>query len=192
MKPVFFSNQLLFRKWLEKNHSKEKELIVGFYKVSTGKPSLTWSQSVDEALCYGWIDGVRNSIDEESYSIRFTPRNPKSNWSLINLKKVEELKKKGLMRAPGLEVHGKRVNKSADYSYEISPLSLTDEFGKQFRKNKKAWDWFSAMPTSYRKVTVKWVMTAKQETTKQKRLDELISDSAAGMKIKAMRFGDKK
>ena len=102
-KPIFFADSNKLRKWFEKNHKKEKELIVGFYKVSSGKPSITWSQSVDEALCFGWIDGIRISIDEESYCIRFTPRNPKSNWSAINIKKVEELKKLGLMKPEGLD-----------------------------------------------------------------------------------------
>jgi uncharacterized protein YdeI (YjbR/CyaY-like superfamily) len=100
-RPRFFPSQLDFRKWLEKNHNKETELIVGFYKVGTGKPSLTWSQSVDQALCFGWIDGIRKSIDNESYCIRFTPRKPSSNWSAINIKKVEELTKLGLMKPEG-------------------------------------------------------------------------------------------
>lgn len=108
MNAVFFPTQKLLRMWFEKNHKKEKELYVGFYKVSTEKPTVSWSQSVDEALCFGWIDGIRKSIDDESYCIRFTPRNPKSNWSGINIKKVEQLTKLGLMKPEGLNAFSLR------------------------------------------------------------------------------------
>ncbi len=112
MKPVFFKSGTEFREWLSKNHLSEKELYVGYYKVDTGKPSLTWSESVDQAICFGWIDGVRKSIDKESYCIRFTPRNPKSNWSEVNIKKAEELISKGLMQPKGLELYNNRKIKS--------------------------------------------------------------------------------
>ncbi|MCE1164223.1 MAG: YdeI/OmpD-associated family protein [Bacteroidetes bacterium] len=193
MKPVFFSGRNSFRKWLEKNHSVKKEVIAGFYKIGTGRKSMIWSESVDEALCFGWIDGIRRKYDDESYTIRFTPRNPKSNWSLVNINKVKRLKKLGLMRPAGLKAYRYFDERAKEnYSYEIPALELTHDYEKSFRKNKKAWDWFSKMPPSYRKVCVKWVMTAKQEATRLKRLNELIGDSEAGIKIKPMRIGGNK
>ena len=179
--PIFFANQADFRKWLQKNHRKETELLVGFYKVHSGKPSMTWSQSVDEALCFGWIDGVRKSIDEDSYQIRFTRRKSTSIWSAINIKKVEELTKQGLMQPAGLASFEKRTEvKSKIYSYEKDKVELTQSFRKLFKANKKAWDYFQSLAPSYRKVSAHWVMSAKQETTKIKRLNQLIADSAAG------------
>ena len=122
MKPVFFPTQLDFRKWLDKNHKKETELLVGYYKVDSGKLSLTWSESVDQAICFGWIDGIRRSIDRESYSIRFTPRKPKSIWSAINIKKVEDLTKLGLMKPKGIAAFNKREESNSKiYSYETKP-----------------------------------------------------------------------
>lgn len=184
MKPVFFPKQSDFRKWLEKNHDKETEVLVGFYKVGSGKPSLTWSQSVDEALCFGWIDGVRKSIDEESYSIRFTPRKPKSIWSAINIKKVEELTKQGLMHPAGLAAFNKRdENKSKIYAYEREHAKLDKEFEKRFKSNKKAWAFFQLQAPYYRKVATYWVMSAKQEATRISRLEKLIKASEAGQKV---------
>jgi uncharacterized protein YdeI (YjbR/CyaY-like superfamily) len=179
--PTFFANQSDFRKWLEKNHHRKTELLVGFYKVGSGKPSLTWSQSVDEALCFGWIDGVRKSIDKDSYQIRFTQRKPTSIWSAINIKKIEALTKQGLMQPAGLASFEKRKDsKSQIYSYEKDEAELTPDFTKQFKANKKAWEYFQSLAPSYRKVSVHWVMSAKQESTQIKRLKQLISDSAAG------------
>lgn len=138
MKPIFFSRQADFRKWLEKNHLKETELLVGFYKVGTGKSSITWPQSVDEAICFGWIDGVRKYIDEESYSIRFTPRKSKSNWSAVNIKKVEELTGKGLMKPQGITAFSKREeNRSAIYAYENKPKELPADLEKNLNEIKK-------------------------------------------------------
>jgi len=179
--PTFFAKQSDFRKWLQKNHKKESELLVGLYKVDSGKPSMTWSQSVDEALCFGWIDGVRKSIDKDSYQIRFTQRKSTSIWSAINIKKIEELTKQGLMQPAGLASFEKRTeSKSKIYSYEKDKVDLTQDFKKQFKANKKAWDYFLSLAPSYRKVSAHWVMSAKQEMTKIKRLNQLISDSAAG------------
>lgn len=181
MTPIFFASQSDFRKWLQKNYKKETELLVGFYKVGSGKPSMTWPQSVDEALCFGWIDGVRKSIDKDSYQIRFTRRKPTSIWSAINIKKIEELIKKGLMQPAGLASFEKRTaGKSKIYSYEKDEVELTPRFRKQFKANKNAWDYFQSLAPSYRKVSMHWVMSAKQETTQIKRLNQLISDSAAG------------
>ena len=181
MAPTFFAKQSDFRKWLQKNHKKETELLVGFYKVGSGKPSLTWSQSVDEALCFGWIDGVRKSIDKDSYQIRFTQRKPTSIWSAINIKKIGELTKQGLMQAAGHASFEKRIeSKSKIYSYEKDEAKFNRDFQKHFKANKKAWKYFQSIAPSYRKVSTHWVMSAKQESTKRKRLNELIADSAAG------------
>jgi len=179
--PTFFTNQSDFRKWLQKNHKNKTELLVGFYKIDSGKPSMTWPQSVDEALCFGWIDGVRKSIDKESYQIRFSQRKPTSIWSAINIKKVGELEKQGLMQPGGLASFEKRIeSKSKIYSYEEDEAELSQDFKKQFKANKKAWDYFQALAPSYKKVSIHWVMRAKQELTRVKRLKKLIADSAIG------------
>jgi len=179
--PTFFAKQSDFRKWLQKNHKKEPELLVGFHKVGSGKPSMTWSQSVDEALCFGWIDGVRKSINKDSYQIRFTQRKSTSIWSAINIRKIEDLTRQGLMQAAGLASFEKRIeSKSKIYSYEKDEVELAPSFKKQFKANKKAWGYFQSLAHSYRKVSVHWVMSAKEETTQIKRLNQLISDSAAG------------
>lgn len=187
--PQFFATQDDFRKWLEEHHDKATELVVGFYKVGTGKPSMTWSQSVDQAICFGWIDGIRKSIDHESYLIRFTPRNPKSIWSAVNIKKVEELTRQGLMTPAGLAAFNKRdEKKSAIYSYERDNYALSEAFEALFKANARAWEYFQSMPASYRRPSILWVMSAKQETTRVKRLNELIRDSEAGRKIKPLSY----
>jgi uncharacterized protein YdeI (YjbR/CyaY-like superfamily) len=189
VKPTFFKTPSEWRKWLEKNHHKETELWVGFYKTSSGKPSITWPKSVDEALCFGWIDAIRKSIDEESYVIRFTRRKPKSIWSVVNIKKVEELIKKGLMMEAGLTIFKARdEKKSKIYSFEQEKVELDKNYEKQFKANKEAWKYFQSMPLSYRKPATHWVMSAKQETTRLKRLDTLIRDSEAGRKIKPLSY----
>jgi uncharacterized protein YdeI (YjbR/CyaY-like superfamily) len=180
MMPVFFETQLVFRKWLELNHQKEKELMVGFYKVNSGKPSMTWSESVDQALCFGWIDGIRKSIDKESYQIRFTPRRETSIWSLVNIKKIEHLTKQGLMHPAGIAIYEKRSEDcSRLYTYEKVDESLSPEFEKQFKANKKAWEYFQNLAPSYVKISKKWIMSAKRETTRVKRLEEIIAESEA-------------
>ena len=159
---------------------KETELLVGFYKVDSRKPSMTWSQSVDQALCFGWIDGVRKSIDKESYQIRFTPRKPKSIWSAVNIRKVEELIKQGLMQPAGYaSIENRKENKSIIYSYENTVAEFSSEFEKQFKANKKAWDYFQSLAQSYKKPSINWVMNGKKEATKLKRLKQLIADSHA-------------
>ena len=189
IKPIFFKTPSSFRKWLEKNHDTKKELLVGFYKVKSGKQSITWPESVDEAICFGWIDGVRKSVDDESYCIRFTPRKPKSFWSAVNINKVEELSKQGLMHVSGLNAFAKREEKkSRVYSYEKEPSILAGDFLKKFASNKKAWKFFQSMPRSYQNTAIHWVMEAKQEITKSKRLEELINDSEAGRKIKRLNY----
>lgn len=184
MTPVFFPNSAEFRKWLEENHQTETELFVGYYKVGTKKPSMSWSESVDEALCFGWIDGVRKSLDQESYCNRFTPRNPKSNWSAINIKKVEELIRLGKMAPAGLAAYEKRSDaRSAVYSYENRPEKFEPEMEARFKKNAVAWNFFSTQAPSYRKTNIYWVMSAKQEATKISRLDKLIKASAEGDRV---------
>lgn len=188
-KPTFFPDQSDFRKWLEKNHHRETELFVGFYKVGSGKPSMTWSQSVDQALCFGWIDAVRKSIDNESYMIRFTRRKPTSIWSNINIKKIAELTENGLMRPAGIEAFKLRTeSKSGIYSFEKEEVKLSEEFESEFKANKKAWNWFEKMPASYRKPATHWVMEGKQEATRKSRLQELIRDSEAEIKLKRYRY----
>ena len=181
MTPIFFLTENLFRKWLEKNYDKETELHVGFYKVNSGKTSMTWSKSVDQALCFGWIDGVRLTIDKESYQIRFTPRRKTSIWSAVNIKKMETLSKQGLMHKSGLDIFKQRTeSKSKIYAFENEEVKLSQDFEKIFKKNKVAWDYFKTLAPTYRKPSLNWVMSAKQELTKMKRLNKLISDSELG------------
>jgi uncharacterized protein YdeI (YjbR/CyaY-like superfamily) len=179
--PIFFEKKSDFRKWLQKNHKKETELLVGFYKVGSGKNSMTWSDSVDEALCFGWIDAVRRSIDDESYQIRFTQRKPNSIWSAINITKVEELTKQGLMQPAGLESFAKRKeSRSKIYPHENEEMELDAEFKKLLSANKKAWKYFESLAPSYKKLSISWVMTAKQKATQASRLQTLIADCEAG------------
>lgn len=184
MKPVFFPNSAEFRNWLVDYHQTEKEVLVGYYKVATGKPSMNWSDSVDEALCYGWIDGIRKSVDAESYCIRFTPRNPKSVWSEVNIKKVEALIQQGRMNPAGLAAWEKRSeSRSRLYSYENKPEQFPPEMEASFRENAAAWNYFSGQSQSYKRTTMYYVMDAKQETTRSVRLEKLIQASAIGKRI---------
>jgi len=179
-KPRFFPAPADWRAWLEKNHSDKEELWVGFYKRDSGRQSITWPESVDGALCFGWIDGLRKSIDDCSYMIRFTPRKARSVWSAINIKRVGELGKLGLMHAAGLAAFAKRDgDRSAIYSYEQrKTASLPPEFEKQFRKQREAWEYFQVQPPWYRRTSTYWVISAKKEETRLKRLAILIDCSA--------------
>jgi uncharacterized protein YdeI (YjbR/CyaY-like superfamily) len=189
MEPRFFASGKDFRKWLQANHEKEKELLVGFYKVGSGKPSMSWSESVDEALCFGWIDGVRRSLGEESYCIRFTPRKPGSIWSAVNIKKMEMLAKLGQLHPAGTAAFSKRVqNKSAIYAYEKAPVVLDKNFEKKFKSNKKAWAFFQSQAPSYQRTAIHWVMSAKQEATRLNRFQTLVEDSEQCLKAKPYRF----
>ncbi|HKG92040.1 MAG TPA: YdeI/OmpD-associated family protein [Gemmatimonadaceae bacterium] len=183
--PTFFATPADFRAWLERHHDTGRELLVGFYKKGAGKPSITWPESVDEALCFGWIDGVRRSIDDESYSIRFTPRKPRSNWSAVNVARVAALTKAGRMHPAGLAAFEARApERTGIYAYEqrtTAELSPADE--KRFRANKKAWAFFESQPPGYRHLALWWVVTAKKEETRQKRLATLIDDSANGRRL---------
>jgi uncharacterized protein YdeI (YjbR/CyaY-like superfamily) len=176
--PTFFPTPNEFRRWLEKNHQSEKELLVGFYKVATGKPSMTWSDSVDAALCYGWIDGIRRTIDGDSYSIRFTPRNPRSGWSAINLEKIKDLTTAGLMRPAGLTAYKARDATQPGYSIKDRANSFSSAHERQFRANKKAWTYFTTRAPSAQRTAMFWVLSAKQEATRLRRLQTLIADCA--------------
>ncbi len=188
MEVEFFATPDDFRKWLKKNHTLKTEQWVGYYKVKSGIPSMTWSESVDEALCFGWIDGLRKSIDEKSYKIRFTPRKPKSNWSAVNISKVAELTKLGKMQAAGIEAFKNLdESKSKIYSFEQKNIQLDKGFEQQFKANQKAWDFFLTLPPSAKKPSIHWVMSAKRADTKQRRLNLLIQCSEEGLRIPMLR-----
>jgi uncharacterized protein YdeI (YjbR/CyaY-like superfamily) len=180
MKPKFFPSPSAWHAWLEDHHEKHEELWIGFHKVGSGKPSITWPEAVDGALCFGWIDGVRKSLGETSYVIRFTPRRPKSIWSAINIKRVAELTTLGLMRSKGVQAFEKRTGKRSEiYAYEQrkgAKLSVTYE--KQFRANTTAWKFLQTRPPWYRRTATWWVISAKKEETRVKRLAQLIDDCA--------------
>ena len=182
MKATFFATPDELRAWLERNHDTAQELFVGFYKKGSGKPSLTWSDSVDEALCFGWIDGVRRSIDEESYVIRFTPRKPRSTWSAVNVRKVGELTRQGRMTPAGIAAFEARSEaRTGIYSHEQAETPVLEpDQERRFRANRKAWAFFQAQPPSYQKTAVWLVVSAKKPETREKRLAALIADSAAG------------
>lgn len=185
IKPIFFAKQSDLRKWFKQNHNKLTEAYIGYYKKDTGKPSITWPESVDEALCVGWIDGVRKSLGEESYMIRFTPRKKTSIWSAVNIKRMGELLEMGLVNEQGKAAFEKRTeNKSNVYSFEQGDIKLDKTQEATFKKNKKAWTFFETQPPSYRKPATWWVISAKQDATKAKRLDQLIADSEAGQRLK--------
>jgi uncharacterized protein YdeI (YjbR/CyaY-like superfamily) len=180
----FFKSSSDFRKWLEANHASAPELWVGFYKKTSGRSSITWPESVDQALCFGWIDGIRKSIDHISYKIRFTPRKSTSVWSTVNVKRALALTNQGLMHPKGLEAFEKRKdNRSGIYSYEQRTDAMPEPYAQKLRANKAAWDFFQTQVPSYRKVVSWWVVSAKKEETRQKRLDKLIEDSAQGRTI---------
>ena len=184
MKPKFFKTPSDFRKWLAAHHASETELWVGFYKKDSGKASITWPESVDQALCFGWIDGIRKNIDEASYKIRFTPRKQRSTWSAVNIKRVAELTEQGLMQKRGLEAFAARQeNKSGIYSYEQRSPEMPVQYAKQMKKNAAAWKFFQAQPPSYRKALNWWVLSAKREETRLKRLERLIEESARGRRV---------
>jgi uncharacterized protein YdeI (YjbR/CyaY-like superfamily) len=176
----FFAKPIDFRAWLEENHDKSSELWVGYYKKGSGKPSITWPESVDEALCYGWIDGLRKSIDEDSYKIRFTPRKTTSIWSSVNIERVKELTSLGLMKDAGIQAFElRKENKSSIYAYEQKNEAILEEVHeKAFQANNEAWDYFQKQAAGYRKTAIWWIVSAKKEETKLSRLAKLIEDSA--------------
>ena len=186
---IFFKSPAAFRAWLRVHHKKEMALWVGFWKKHTGKPSLTWQESVDEALCYGWIDGTRKARDAESYIQRFTPRKKRSNWSDINIGRVAALTTKGRMRPAGLAAFAAReAARSGVYSFEQrASVALTAAELRRFRAERGAWKFFESQPPGYKKTATWWVVSAKREETRGKRLATLIADSAAGLRIAMLR-----
>jgi uncharacterized protein YdeI (YjbR/CyaY-like superfamily) len=184
MKVTFFRSAADLREWFARRHSEAVELWVGYYKKGTGIPSITWPESVDEALCVGWIDGIRKSVDERSYTIRFTPRKAVSTWSAVNIKRVQVLKREGRMQATGLKAfQARRENEAGTYSYEQRRAELEEPYAGLLRKNQAAWEFFHAQPPGYRKVASWWVISAKMEATRLKRLEKLIEASARGRRL---------
>jgi len=186
--PRFFTKLADWRAWLEKNHADFEELWVGFYKRDSGRSSITWPESVDGALCFGWIDGVRKSIDAHSYKIRFTPRRQRSIWSAINIKRTKELSRLGQMHAAGLAAFEKRNGgRSAIYAYEQRKTAkLPADFAKQFRAKADAWSFFQSQPPWYQRTSTYWVISAKKEETRVKRLSILIDCSARKQNIPSL------
>ena len=184
MKPKFFRTPTDFETWLEKNHATATELWVGFYKRDSGKPSITWPESVDQALCFGWIDGIRKRVNEISYQIRFTPRRRGSIWSAINIKRAKELARHKQMRPAGLKAFEARIeNKSGIYSYEQRTTELGQPYANLLKKNEAAWNFFQTQPPSYRKMICWWIVSARKEETRMARLAKLISESAKGKRL---------
>ena len=184
MQPKFFTSPEQFRQWLERNHDRAAELLVGFHKKSVGKKSITYAEALDEALCFGWIDGVRKSFAETSYTIRFTPRKPRSIWSNVNVRHVERLKKAGRMQPPGLEAYERRdAKRTGIYSFENRPKELSPEYEKTFRQNKAAWKFFQEQPPGYKRLMVFRTMSAKKQETRLRRLQQLIESSEKGERL---------
>ena len=179
----FFPSPGEFRRWLQKNHARERELWVGFYKKESGRPSLTWPQSVDEALCFGWIDGVRKSVDQTSYTIRFTPRKDKSFWSAVNTRRVAELTKAGRMAPAGRRAFARRDReRTKRYSYERAAAQLTPAEERLFKERPRAWEFFQSLPPSYRRTVVWWVLSAKRDDTRRRRLETVVAAAAKGQR----------
>ncbi len=190
--PVFFESSVAFRRWLQENHATAGELIVGFWKKATGRPSITWPESVDEALCFGWIDGIRRRLDDESYTIRFTPRRPDSNWSGRNIRRMRELIDEDCVHPAGLAAFEQRTaDRSRTYSYEQRDRARFDtDLERCFRSDEVAWAWFQDQPRGYCKTATFWVMSAKRQQTRERRLGILIECSAKGERIPALRRRD--
>jgi uncharacterized protein YdeI (YjbR/CyaY-like superfamily) len=184
--PTFFESAVAFRGWLDANHDRAQVLNLGYYKKGSKRPSISYPESVDEALCFGWIDGVRHAIDGDSYTVRFTPRKPGSIWSARNVARVQELIAEGHMTAPGLAAfEARNPDKTNMYSLEQQTVRFTPEFEAKLKANKAALAYFQAQPPGYRRIATWWVMSAKQEATRQRRLALLIEDCAAGRRLAA-------
>jgi uncharacterized protein YdeI (YjbR/CyaY-like superfamily) len=184
VKPKHFTSAADFRAWLAANHASTTELWVGFYKKDSGKGGLTYPEALDEALCFGWIDGIRKRVDDVRFTQRFTPRKPRSNWSLVNIRHVGRLKKAGRMAPAGLKAFAARTPaKSGVYSFENKPRELSPSLKRQFNAAPAAWNFFQQQPPGYRRVASFWVMSAKQAETRQRRLARLIADSGQGRRL---------
>jgi uncharacterized protein YdeI (YjbR/CyaY-like superfamily) len=192
MELQFFEAPEEFRSWLRQHHATADELWVGFYKKGSGRPSITWPEAVDEALCFGWIDGLRKSIDEVSYRIRFTPRRPGSTWSAVNVRRAEALVEAGRMEPAGLAAFTRRrEDRTGSYSFEQGKVAFAEELEAELRGNAKAWEFFQAQPATYRKTVTWWVMSAKRDETRKRRLAALVRDSEAGQRIAQFRRDDR-
>jgi uncharacterized protein YdeI (YjbR/CyaY-like superfamily) len=189
MEPTFFATPADFRAWLERHHESDSELIVGFHKRGGGRPSITWPEAVDQALCFGWIDGVRRRIDDASYSIRFTPRKARSTWSAVNIKRMKELVEEGLVAPAGIAAFERRADdRSAIYSYEQPKAAkLEPDQERRLRADERARAFFEAQPPSYRRAAIHWVTSAKKPETRERRLSQLIECSAAGRPVPPLR-----
>lgn len=188
MEPRFFATADAFGAWLAANHTRRGELWVGFYKRHTERPSMTWPESVDEALCYGWIDGIRKRLDDASYVIRFTPRKPDSAWSAVNLRNMERLLAAGRVQPAGLEEWKKRSRKKSGYSYEERRAARFEDGQREcFEAQAAAWEYFNNQAPWYRRTATHWVVSAKREATRKRRLDQLIACSARGEPIPQLR-----
>lgn len=184
MTATFFKTPAEFRRWLSKHHAKETELLVGFYRKDTGLGGITYAEALDEALCFGWIDGIKKKRDEVSYTHRFTPRKPRSIWSNINVQHVERLTAAGRMMPAGIRAYEARdVERTGVYSFEKQDHAFDAALEKKFRANKRAWKFWEAQPPGYRRVSTHWVMSAKQAETRERRLAQLIADSASGVRL---------
>lgn len=184
MKPKFFSTPAEFREWLEQNHDTASELLIGFHKRASGKKSITYPEALDEALCFGWIDGVRKKLNETSFVQRFTPRKPRSIWSNINVDHIERLKKEGRVHASGLAAYERRDPKRTGiYSFENDPAKLAPDYEKKFRLNKRAWKFFEEQAPYYKRLMIFRIMAGKKEETRIRRLDQLIECSANGHRV---------
>jgi len=187
--PRFFSDPASFRTWLEEHHATAGEVVVGYRRRASGLESITWPESVDVALCFGWIDGIRRSLDETSYTIRFTPRRPRSIWSAVNVRRFGELEEAGLVTEAGRAAFAARTeDRTAVYSHEqAEPPELDEAFAARFRESPDAWEWFQLQPPFYRRQASHWVMSAKKPETRERRLETLIADSAAGLQVGPLR-----
>jgi uncharacterized protein YdeI (YjbR/CyaY-like superfamily) len=190
MEPTFFANPGDFRAWLERHHASAGELLVGFHKRGSGRPSMTWTESVDQALCFGWIDGVRRRIDDTSYSIRFTPRKPRSTWSAVNVKRMKELIEQGLVAPAGLAAFERRSDdRTAIYSHEQRrDAKLEPDQQRRLEADERARAYFESRPPSYRRAAIHWVTSAKKPETRERRLSQLIECSAAGRPVPPLRW----
>ncbi|TGL63656.1 YdeI/OmpD-associated family protein [Leptospira sarikeiensis] len=191
MQPKFFKNQKEFHSWLSKNFNKGSELVLGFYKTKSSKKGISYKEALDEALCFGWIDGVRKGLDEDSYSIRFTPRKATSIWSTVNTKRMQELIQEGKATESGLKAFHTKKKKTKQYSFEQKSIELPESFQKRFQKNSKAWKFFQEQAPYYKRTSIWWVISPKREETKLKRLEILIQDSNSEKRIAAVTWKKK-
>lgn len=188
VEPTFFATPQEFRSWLERYHASARDLLVGFHKKGSGRPSMTWPESVDQAICFGWIDGVRRSLNEHSYTIRFSPRTSRSTWSLVNVRKAEQLIASGEMHPSGLRAfEGRTAANTGRYSFEQTEVALSPEDEARIAKNTVAWENWAKFPAGYRRTATWWVVSAKQAATRTRRLQHLIEASAEGQRIEPMR-----